>query len=166
MRRSAIAGLCVFAAIVLAACETESRTPSAAGLTQTRKEVSVALQRYTDASRAVDAEASSKFFTATGVLFEPGIPPIQGPDSIRAFIASFPGVQVDSATTTADVIEVFGDTAFVWGSYFEKLRFPGQPESTQHGKFVMEWVLQPNNRQWLIERYYRIPLPAAPVPGK
>lgn len=167
MRRPESAGLCVLVAVFLTACQTEERTPSAAGLTQVRKEVSIALQRYTDASRAVDADASSKFFTATGVLFEPGIPPIQGPDSIRAFISSFPGVQVDSATTTADVIEVFGDTAFVWGSYFEKLRFPGQPESTQNGKFVMEWVMQPNNREWLIQRYYRIPLPApVQVPAK
>lgn len=165
MRRQYFSFLCAGTTAVLAACETPAKAPSSAGLVQTRKEVSVALQRYTDASRLVDADASSKFFTATGVLFEPGIPPIQGPDSIRAFIKSFPGVQVDSAITTADVVEVFGDTAYVWGSYFEKLRFPGQPESSQHGKFVMQWVLQPNHREWLIQRYYRIPLPA-PAPAK
>lgn len=162
MKRALASGLLLLAVDVFAACETRSRTPSDAAIVQTRKEVSVALQRYTDAARAVDADASSKFFTATGILFEPGIPPIQEPDSIRAFIASFPGVQIDSAIATPDVIEVFGDTVVVWGSYFEKLRFTGQPESSQHGKFVMEWILQANNRQWLIERYYRIPMPAAP----
>lgn len=153
---------------LLGGCETRSRIPPGTAEIATRREVSLALSRYTAAARAVDAEASAAFFTPTGVLFEPGIPPIQGPDSIRAFIKSFPGVEVDSATATPDVIELFGDTAFVWGTYFEKLRFPGQPESSQHGKFVMEWVLQKNNRVWLIERYYRIPLPPAlpPAPSK
>lgn len=127
-----------------------------------RREVNIAMQRYADAARAVDADASAAFFTPTGVLFEPGISPIQSPDSIRTFIKSFPGVKVDSATMTADTIEVFGNTAIVWGSYFEKLRFAGQPPSSQHGRFVMEWMQQPN-RSWLIERYYRIPLPDAPL---
>jgi uncharacterized protein (TIGR02246 family) len=141
------------------ACETRPRGQAGIAETQARREVSLAMSRYTDAARAVDANASAAFFTPTGTLFEPGISPIQGPDSIRAFIASFPGVKVDSATAVADTIEVFGETAIVWGTYFEKLHFPGQPESSQHGKFVMEWVMQPNGRRWLIERYYRIPLP-------
>lgn len=151
---------------LLGGCETRSRIPPGTAEIATRREVSLVLSRYATAAREVDADASAAFFTPTGVLFEPGIPPIQGPDSIRAFIKSFPGVTVDSATATPDVIELFGDTALVWGSYFEKLRFPGQPESSQHGKFVMEWVLQKNNRVWLIERYYRIPLPPASPPAQ
>lgn len=82
------------------------------------------------AACAVDAEAIAGFFTSTGVLFEPGIFPIVGADSIRAFMGSF----------------------------------PGQPVSEQHGRFVMEWVRQADGR-WLIQRYYRVPLPAAPASG-
>lgn len=123
-----------------------------------RAEVREALDRYTAAARAVDPVASSAAFAPNGVLFEPGIKPIVSPDSIRAFIASFPGVIVDSATATADTIEVHGDTAYVWGTFFEKLRFQGQPPSAQRGHFVMEWSRQKNGR-WLIERYYRVPLP-------
>jgi hypothetical protein len=96
-------------------------------------------------------------------LFEPGIQPVVGRDSIRAFIASFPGVKVHVATATPDTIEVFGETALLWGSYFERLSFPGQPTSEQHGRFVTEWVRQADGR-WLIERFYRIPLPPPP-PG-
>ena len=103
-------------------------------------------------------DRSAAFFTATGTLFEPGIVPIVSPDSIRAFIRSFPGVQVDSASATADTIEVFGSTAMIWGSYFERLRFAGQRPSAQHGRFVMEWKRTAAG-PWLIERYYRIPLP-------
>ncbi len=56
-----------------------------------------------------------------------------------SFVASFPGVQVDSSMLRAKTIEVFGNTALVWGTYFERLRFAGQPPSAQHGRFAMEW---------------------------
>jgi len=147
-----------------AACETRPTGKRNAAATAVRRDVNLALQRYAGAARAVDANGSAAFFASNGVLFEPGIPPIQSPDSIRAFIASFPGVQVDSATLTADTIDVFDKTALVWGSYYERLRLAGQPHSSQHGRFVMKWVQQAN-RNWLIEKYYRIPLPEAPMPN-
>ncbi len=77
-------------------------------------------------------------------------------------MASFPGVRVEVATATPDTIEVFGETGLLWGSYFERLAFPGQPLSEQHGKFVIEWRRQADG-SWLIHRYYRVPLPAAPA---
>jgi hypothetical protein len=80
-------------------------------------------------------------------------------------MASFPGVRVDSATAVPDTIEVFGTTALLWGSYFEKLAFPGQPLSEQHGKFVIEWVQQADS-SWKIHRYYRVPLPARPASAR
>lgn len=147
--------------VIVVACGSDRNAKTGAAETFVRKEVNIAMQRYADAARAVDADASARSFTPTGVIFEPGIAPIQSPDSIRAFIRSFPGVIVDSATMSADTIEVFDKVAIVWGTYFEKLRFAGQPPSTQRGRFVMEWIQQPN-RSWLIERYYRIPLPDVP----
>jgi ketosteroid isomerase-like protein len=116
------------------------------------------LANYASAAAAVDAATSASFFAPRGVLFEPGIPPIVSPDSIRAFIASFPGVTVDSSMLRADTVEVYGSTALVWGTYFERLRFPGQPVSAQYGRFVMNWRRDPNG-VWLIARYYRVPLP-------
>ncbi len=116
------------------------------------------LAEYAAASAAVDADRSAALFAARGVLFEPGIPPIVSPDSIRAFIKSFPGVEVDSAMLRADEISVHDGMAMVWGTYFERLRFPGQPESAQHGRFVMQWTRGAEGA-WLIERYYRVPLP-------
>ena len=123
------------------------------------EEVARAMQRYQVAARTVNPDSIAAFYTPTAVLFEPGIHPIRTRDSIRAFIASFPGVRVDVATATPDTIEVFGGTAFLWGSYFERLAFPGQPLSEQHGKFVTQWVRQPDG-SWLIHRFYRIPLPS------
>jgi ketosteroid isomerase-like protein len=111
------------------------------------------------AARAVDPDKIAACFTATATLFEPGIQPVQTRDQIRAFVASFPGVRVEIATATPEVIEVFGDTAFLWGTYFERLAFTGQPVSEQHGKFVVEWRRQLDGR-WLIERYFRVPIPS------
>jgi uncharacterized protein (TIGR02246 family) len=149
-------GLAALAALPACAAPDPSVDPAAA-----RNEVVAALDRYQVAARAVDPDAIAGFFTATGTLFEPGITPIRGRDSIRAFIGSFPGVQVHTATATPDTIEVYGGTAYLWGSYYEHLAFPGQPESEQSGRFVMQWVRQPDGA-WLIERHFRVPLPAGP----
>ena len=154
--RHAIAGLAG-----LLSCAPPEGAP-AGDAAAARTGVEAAMQRYQVAARTVNPDSVSAFYTATATLFEPGIPPIVSRDSIRAFMASFPGVRVEIATATADTIEVHGDMALYWGTYFEKLDFPGQPVSEQHGKFVAEWVRQ--DGEWLIERMYRIPLPAAPPP--
>lgn len=146
------------ALVCLAACAS-TRT-----ISDPAHAVREALESYQVAARSTDPDRISAFYTATGVLLEPGIAPIQGRDAIRAFIASFPGVRVDVATATPERIEVFGDTALVWGTFFERLAFPGQPLSEQHGQFVVEWIRQPNGK-WLIERLYRIPVVTLEMPG-
>lgn len=151
-------------AVVLTGVSSACSTPQTgeSGAAASRAQIAAAMERYLVHARAVNADSVASFFTPNGTLFEPGIFPIQTRDSIRAFMASFPGVRVEVATATPDTIEVFGETALLWGSYFERLAFPGQPLSEQHGKFVIEWRRQPDGA-WLIHRYYRVPLPAAPA---
>lgn len=141
---------------LLGACARDAASP--ADDATARQQLLVRLDAYTAAARAVDAAASSSFFTDGGTLFEPGIKPIVSRDSIAAFIKSFPGVIVDSAMARADTVETHGNTAYIWGTYFEKLRFADQPPSAQHGRFVMQWVRGAGN-EWRIHRYYRVPLP-------
>lgn len=136
------------------------RSPEHPDPARARAEVGTALERYMVAARAVDPDGIAASFAPTGVLFEPGIFPITTRDSIRAFVASFPGVQVESATAVPDTIEVYGSTAYVWGRYYERLVFPGQPRSEQDGRFVMAWVRR-RDGTWLIQRYFRVPLPTA-----
>ena len=139
--------------------ETDARPEAAsASKPDPRAEVTSALERYMVAARAVDADAIAQCFTEHGTLFEPGILPIQGREPIRDFIRSFPGVRVEVATATPDAIETFDTTAYVWGTYFERLDFPGQQLSEQSGKFVIEWNREADG-EWRILRYYRIPLP-------
>ncbi|HMF88141.1 MAG TPA: DUF4440 domain-containing protein [Gemmatimonadaceae bacterium] len=161
MIRNATHCLLVAGATLAAACDGQSRSADSVEQRAAQGEVAAAMQRYQVAARAVNADSIAAFYTTNAMLFEPGIKPIQTRDSIRAFIASFPGVRVDVATATPDTIEVFGDKAFLWGSYFERLAFPGQPVSEQHGKFVTEWARQTDGR-WLIERFFRIPIPSPP----
>ena len=126
--------------------------------TGTGDAVSQAMQRYQAVAKTVNPDSMAAFFTTAGTLFEPGIPPIRTRDSIRAFLASFPGAKVHIATATPDSIEVYDRTAYYWGAYHERLDFPGQPTSEQRGKFVAQWVRQ-DDGTWLIHRMYRIPLP-------
>ena len=137
--------------------------PDQAAVATTRQEIAQAMDRYMVAARAVDPDAIAAFYTETGTLFEPGMSPVETRAAIRAFMASFPGVRVEVATATPDAIEVFGDTVLLWGSYFERLAFPGQPVSEQRGKFVAEWVRQPDHT-WLIERLFRVPV-STQLPG-
>lgn len=137
----------------LSACSSDDATPASA-----RRDVADAMQRYQAVARTVNADSMAAFYTPAATLFEPGIRPIQTRDSIRAFLASFPGVKVHVATATPDSIELYRNTAYFWGSYFERLDFPGQPTSEQHGKFVAHWVRQDDGR-WLIHRMFRIPAP-------
>lgn len=148
----------------LLACAAPTRDADPGDAATAREAVAATLQRYQAAARTVNPDSIAAFYTPTATLFEPGIRPVRTRDSIRAFIASFPGVRVDVATATPDTIEVFGGTAFLWGSYFERLAFPGQPVSEQHGKFVIEWVRQADGR-WLIERFFRVPVPSPPAAG-
>ncbi|MFN0056943.1 MAG: YybH family protein [Planctomycetota bacterium] len=160
--------LAFFTCVILSSCacsQCGDRVAANAG----RAEIVSTLERYQVALRSVSAAAMAAFYTPTAMLLEPGIAPVYSRDAIRAFIASFPGVRVDIATATPDEIQVFGDTAYLWGSYFERLAFPGQPVSEQHGKFVTEWSRQ-SDGTWLIARFLRVPVPdpspkaASPAP--
>ncbi len=148
----------LFAALAgLPSCRPAVRDSDPQVTAATRDAIATTLQRYMVAARAVNPDSIASFFASTAILLEPGIAPIHTRDSIRAFMASFPGVLVDSATATPDTIEVWDGSALLWGSYFERLRFPGQPLSEQHGKFVIQWVRQADGT-WLIRRFFRIPV--------
>ena len=150
--RPAVMALAAF----LGACAARNAD---SGAPVTREQIAALMERYQVAARTVDPDSMAAFYSGTAVLFEPGIPPIRSRDSIRAFLASFPGATVHVATAEPDTIELHGGMALYWGEYHERLDFPGQPTSDQRGKFVAQWVRQPDGG-WLIERMYRIPLPA------
>jgi uncharacterized protein (TIGR02246 family) len=150
--------------VCLASCAGKLPGPDPASVAAAQAQIADTMERYQRAARTTNPDLIAAFYTPTGVLLEPGISPVHGREAIRAFIASFPGVRVDVATATPDEIEVWDGRALLWGSYFERLAFPGQPESEQHGKFVIRWARQPDGA-WLIQRFYRIPIATSePMP--
>ena len=129
-----------------------------------RRAVRDAIARYQRAARSVNADSIAANFAPRGMLFEPGIPPIVSPDSIRAFVAMFTGAVVESATVAIDTLELHDASAYAWGSYYERLSFPGQPRSEQHGRFVMHWI-RDSAGHWLLNRYFRVPVTTAVPPA-
>lgn len=115
------------------------------------------MERYQADARASAFSSMADHFAADGMLLEPGIEPVRTREAIRAFLTSFPGARVERADATPESIEVFGDTAYLWGEYSEELSFPGQPVSEQRGKFVAEWIRRPRE-PWLMHRLMRIPV--------
>src|SRR5262245_16279542 len=122
MHPAQLAGFATMAFMGIMACRPVAPASDAA-----QREVAAAIDRYMRAARAVHPDSIAASFAPAGVLFEPGIPPIQSPDSIRAFVAAFAGAVVESASVNLEPIEVYDSTAYAWGSYFERLSFPGQP---------------------------------------
>lgn len=146
-------------ALALAAfgCADRAREPASSGST-VRADVSRAMERYVGAIRAADPDSMSAYFAPAALLLETGIPPIRTRDSIRAFLAGFAGLRVDSASVVPDTIQVLEGSAIYWGAYFERATFPGQPESSQHGMLVADWIQQ-DDGTWLMQRLLRVPVP-------
>ncbi len=119
--------------ILLGSCEASRRDPGPPVTSRARAEIAEAMEQYQRAAGFVDPDSIAAFYTPSAILFEPGIQPVHTRDSIRIFIASFPGVRVETATATPDTIEGFGDMALLWGSYFERLAFPGSRSASSMG---------------------------------
>lgn len=152
-----IAWVALGVAALASACDGGGREPASPGST-VRADVTRAMERYVAAVRAADPDSISAHFAPAALLLEPGIAPIRTRDSIRAFLAAFDGLRVDSASVTADTIQVLEGSAIYWGAYFERATFPGQPESSQHGMLVADWIQQ-DDGTWLMQRLLRVPLP-------
>lgn len=149
--------MAVALALVVSGCDGTAREPASPGNT-VRADVSRAMERYVESVRAANADSMAAHFAPAALLLEPGIAPIRTRDSIRAFLAAFAGLRVDSASVTPDTIQVLEGSAIYWGAYFERATFPGQPESSQHGMLVADWIQQ-DDGTWLMQRLLRVPVP-------
>lgn len=143
--------------VLASACGGGAREQAPPGST-VRADVAQAMERYVQAVRAADPDSISAHFAPAALLLEPGIAPIRTRDSIRAFLAAFAGLRVDSASVTPDTIQVLEGSAIYWGAYFERATFAGQPESSQHGMLVADWIQQ-DDGTWLMQRLLRVPVP-------
>jgi ketosteroid isomerase-like protein len=156
-RSRSLCGSAVVVLLIASCAHSPEAANDDASVAATRAELVAAQELYQAALRATDVAAMAGCFAQDAELLEPGIPPIRTRAAIKEFLGSFPGVRVEVATANVETVEVFGDVAFLWGSFFERLAFPGQPVSEQRGSFVTEWRRTADGL-WSIRRLWRIPV--------
>jgi len=144
------------ALVFVSAC-TVGRTSS--GDPAASRAVVAAMEHYTALIRAVASDSIAAMYTEDGELLEAGMAPLRGPKEIREFLAQFDGkVVVDSASTVSDDVEVFGTTAYQWGSFSQVARVQDQPPGKFSGRYVARWRRTPEG-QWKLTRLLMQPAP-------
>lgn len=124
-----------------------------------RREVEAAMQQYTVLLRTGPAEATAGLFTADGELLEPGLAAIHGREAIRAFLAPvFAAVNVESASTESEAVEVYGDAAYQWGTYRQRVAEKGKAANDYHGRYVASWKREADGR-WRLAKMLVQPFP-------
>ncbi len=119
--------------------------------------VKAALQEYVVELKAMDASALASTFTSDGELLEPNMKALQGRPAIQAFLGSFTGVRVESATMEAESTRVWGSDALQWGTYAQRVVVGDKPPAAYAGRFVAQWSRQPSGK-WLIRRLMMQPV--------
>lgn len=108
-----------------------------------------------EAVNSGDVEAEVQRFTEDGIYMWPGVPAIEGHDSLRAwFERRFSNVEVNLESESLE-LKVCGDWAFERGRSVAKIRRKGSDEvQTVRGKYLN--ILQrQSNGSWRIARRIR-----------
>ncbi len=123
-----------------------------------KREIGEAVQSYAAAIRAKTGLAD--LFTEDGELINPGLDPLVGPEAIRSFLAPLASrVRIEEATMTPRAIDLYGDEAYVWGDYSQRVAVGERPLSTFAGRFVAQWHRA--DGRWKVRRMMVQPAPAA-----
>jgi len=108
-------------------------------------------------------DSTAALYTADGILFIPGMQPLQGRQAIVDFLSPiWASSTVLTARTTIDTVQLFGGQALTWGTYEEIAGPRGQAPSLYRGRVVMEWSRDTDGR-WRIARVLTQPSPPAPT---
>ncbi|HEX3526402.1 MAG TPA: SgcJ/EcaC family oxidoreductase [Thermoanaerobaculia bacterium] len=152
----------IAAVLFLAACTCQAAAPQAvpAATNAARRDVESAMQQYTTLLRTGPVDAQVALFTQDGELLEPGMAPLHGRDAIKAFLAPIAAkYEVQSAASTSDSVEVFGDAAYQWGTYTQQAGERGKPGADYTGRYVASWRREADGH-WRISRFLVQPFPS------
>ncbi|HXU33247.1 MAG TPA: nuclear transport factor 2 family protein [Thermoanaerobaculia bacterium] len=138
-----------------AGVETPPSDPNA----ESRAQVEAAVQSYAAALRG-SVETLADLFAPEGELIQPGLDPLVGPEEIRGFLAPrVKKVRIEEATMTSRAIDLYGDEAYVWGDYSQRVAVGEQPLATFTGHFVAQW--HRTQGAWKLRRMMVQPAPTA-----
>lgn len=121
--------------VLLASACTVGRTSS--GDPAASRAVAAAMEHYTALIKAVASDSIAAMYTEDG-------------DDGK--------VVVDSASTVSNYVEVFGTTAYQWGSFSHVARLQDQPPAKFGGRYVARWRRTPEG-QWKLTRLLMQPAP-------
>lgn len=97
-------------------------------------------QRYLDCLKRGDAQGFADLFTVDGQVFNPGIPVVDGRESIlRDRQELFFRAKVLSGVIRTDHLEQSGDLAYELGRFSYTLSIDGQPGRIVEGKYITIW---------------------------
>ena len=136
----------------------EPKAPARADEPKLASPLESSLQEYARRLKAADAGALAEMYASDGELLQPGLGPIRGPQAIRAFLASFGDVHVESAVMLAESTQLLGRDAVQWGTFEQRVSVPGRAASVARGRFVAQWTKQRDGR-WLLRRLLTQPFP-------
>lgn len=158
------AGLLAASTVRAAKPPKPAKSPANANDATARREVEAAMQQYTTLLRTGPPEAVAALFTADGELLEPGMDALKGPQAIRSFleplVAAF---EVQAASAETETIEVFGRTAYQWGTYTQRVMTKNKAAVAPHpadyrGRYVASWHREADGR-WRLARMLVQPFP-------
>jgi len=108
---------------------------------------------HVDAWLHGDAERVSALYDADGAILFPDAPDVRGRSNVRDMLLNlFGSTRVESLEVSRELIEVFGNVAYEWGTYREVSRPQGKASVQEDGRYVMRWKRQVNG-EWLISRF-------------
>jgi uncharacterized protein (TIGR02246 family) len=128
-------------------------------------EVRAAMRVYDSVLVYGPPDSTATMYTTDGILFIPGMEPLQGRKAILDYLAPlWNGATVLTAKTTVDTVEMHGERAYLWGTYEEVAGPKGDAPSLYRGRVAAEWVREADGR-WRIARILTQPGPPAQPAG-
>ena len=113
-------------------------------------DLSASLAQYSSFVRRQLGDSIAALYAPDGELVAPG-GPVRGPAAIRAFLAGFTNVHVDSSTMWADSVAITDTGIIQWGGFYQRATVADRPPVVATGHFVALWREQPDGR-WLLRR--------------
>jgi uncharacterized protein (TIGR02246 family) len=154
----------ILLALALAGCGRRPPAPALPGA-GAPDEVRSAMRAYDSILVNGPPDSTAALYAADGILFIPGMAPLQGRRAILEFLAPiWASSTVLTARTTVDTVQVFDGHALLWGTYEEIAGPRGQAPSLYRGRVVMEWAREADGH-WRIARVLTQPSPPAAPAG-
>jgi hypothetical protein len=129
----------------------------AAGCADRTIEIKNALAAYDKLTFHLAGDSLADMYAVDGQLGGKGMKPVVGRDSIRKFLKSFEGssIKMIANETKATTILFKNDTAFVEGSYQQKVKSPQGDTGLYAGTFKSQWI--PVQHRWLLIKMFTSP---------